>query len=536
MLPLLQLLVTFAVTLGVYRLFKLIRNELTSPIRYFPGPPSWNFLLGNFLQIFDLDQLSLHREWIEKYGRTIKYRGLLWRSRLYTADLKAINHILMNNYIYQKPEAATYNLRRVLGEGVLLTEMDVHKNQRKILNPAFGPLQIRELTAIFIEKAVQLRDTWTSEMKDGDGEAKVDALSWLSRTTLDVIGKAGFGYDFGALSEDPDHRNELAEAFATMFKVGSRLNFVALLRGVFPILRFLRADRDAEGTKASQIMFRIGRELLEERKRETVLSEKTSHLRGGDDLLSLLVRANTAKNIPENQRMSDQDVVSQIPTFIVAGHETTSTAVTWTLYSLTRYKTIQEKLREELLAVWTDNPTMDDLNSLSYLDAVVRETLRLHAPVAATLRIAKEEDILPLENPVIDRQGNTHNHIRITKGQTILIPIALINTSKEIWGEDAREFNPSRWSSVPPAASDIPGVWGNMLTFLGGPRACIGYRFSLIEMKALLFTLIRAFEFELAVPHEDIVGKSEIVTRPVLKTDPNNANQLPIVIRPVVLS
>lgn len=87
---------------------------------------------------------------------------------------------------------------------------------------------------------------------------------------------------------------------------------------------------------------------------------------------------------------------------------------------------------------------------------------------------------------------------RVCKGQTIQIPILALNRSKEIWGEDAREFKyvfisiffrtrpiatnrPERWESAPEAAASIPGVWGHMLTFIGGPRACIGYRFSLVE-------------------------------------------------------
>jgi cytochrome P450 len=87
-------------------------------------------------------------------------------------------------------------------------------------------------------------------------------------------------------------------------------------------------------------------------------------------------------------------------------------ATTWALYALTGDKTIQARLREELTAVSTDNPTMDELNSLPYLDAVVRETLRLYAPVPATLRFAAEDDILPLDKPVKDLKGRVHDHIR----------------------------------------------------------------------------------------------------------------------------
>jgi len=91
-------------------------------------------------------------------------------------------------------------------------------------------------------------------------------------------------------------------------------------------------------------------------------------------------------------------------------------------------------------------------------------------------------------------------------------------------------FKPERWleSKLPQAVSTIPGVWGNMLTFLGGPRACIGYRFSLIEMKALLFTLVRAFEFELAVPPKEIIKKPMIVQRPLVASEREKGNQMPL--------
>lgn len=128
-----------------------------------------------------------------------------------------------------------------------------------------------------------------------------------------------------------------------------------------------------------------------------------------------------------------------------------------------------------------------------------------------------------------------------------------INRSKEIWGEDAKTFRPERWDAIPEAAHGIPGVWGNTLSFLGGPRACIGYRFSVIEcvicllpllssltcifwgrcrMKALLYTLMRAFEFELAVPAADIRSKQTIVSRPIVLSEPEAGNQMPLLIRP----
>jgi cytochrome P450 len=113
----------------------------------------------------------------------------------------------------------------------------------------------------------------------------------------------------------------------------------------------------------------------------------------------------------------------------------------------------------------------------------------------------------------------------------VFVPILAINRSKALWGEDAGEFMPERWEAVPEAVSGIPGVWGNMLTFLGGPHACIGYRFTLAEMKAILYSLIRAFEFELAVPADKISKKtSGIVQRPVVAGE--KGHSMPMIITP----
>jgi len=244
-----------------------------------------------------------------------------------------------------------------------------------------------------------------------------------------------------------------------------------------------------------------------------------------------LVRANMAADLPENQRMSDEDVVAQVPTFMVAGHETTSTAATWCLYALSIDPRVQSKLRDEILQVPTDTPSMDALMALPYLDSVCRETLRIHPPVPMAGRVAQKEDMIPLETTFLDVKGRTQDYIRVTKGDFVLLPIVAINRSKDIWGEDALEFKPERWESIPEAVSKIPGVWGNMFSFLGGSRACIGYRFSIVEIKAILFTLLRSFEFELAVPKEDIVKRSAIVTRPVLRGDVENKTQMPLTIR-----
>ncbi|KAF9484959.1 cytochrome P450 [Pholiota conissans] len=511
---------------AVYKVAKLLYDDWTAPIRSLPGPPNPSFIFGNTKQFMEKPDI-IREEWIQQYGPTINFKVLFGLNRLFTIDTKALNHVLMNYHVYQKPEAPRHALRDIFGDGVLVVEEEKHKQQRKIMNPAFGTSHIRELTEIFVEKSIELRDVWMREINNPEPNSQVEVLSWLSKMTLDVIGKAGFNYNFDALS---GKTNELNQAFSAIFESATSVSLLAIARQFFPSLRFIPSPKDSKIKTSRQTMDRIGTELMKESKAD-LTNQKTSWTRR--DLLSLLIRANLSTDLPAGQRMSDKDVLAQVPTFLVAGHETTSTGTMWALFALSQNLPAQAKLRQEVMSVSTDNPTMDELNALPYLDAVVRETLRVHPPVAASSRQAVHDDFLPFRKPIMDRNGKMIDGVLIKKGQALIIPIKAVNRDKSIWGEDANEFKPERWEKIPEAASMIPGTWGNLMTFLGGPRACIGYRFSLVEMKALLFTLIRAFEFGLAVPSEDIGTKTFIVQRPFLKSNPKAGNQMPLILKPV---
>ena len=190
-------------------------------------------------------------------------------------------------------------------------------------------------------------------------------------------------------------------------------------------------------------MQRVGQQLLNESKTALLgTGEKGDNWRARD-LLSLLIRANMGSDLDDSQRMTDFDVLSRMPfqisrvsnqcfseiaTFLVAGHETTryaysqlfachlsimvSTATTWTLHILSNDIRVQTKLREELLAVPTDSPSMDELNALPYLDQVVREILRLQPPVAASMRTAVKDSVIPLDKPWTDTEGSVHDTVR----------------------------------------------------------------------------------------------------------------------------
>ncbi|KAJ7435983.1 cytochrome P450 [Mycena galericulata] len=519
----------------VYKVLKVVHDHLTSPLRSLPGPNASHWFFGNLKDINGEQHVGRQEGWVQKYGPTMKIHQFLGLSQLYTTDSKALHHIIWNTDIYQKHEGARFALGRIVGPGILVVEDAQHKQQRKIMNPAFGAPQIRELTSIFVNTSIQLRDIWAAHAAINGGVSRVDVLSWLSKATLDIIGLAGFNYEINALgTPDTEIQDELAKAFEDLVTAETEITFSNLLQHTFPPLRRLPTVGGNITIKSQATITRIGMKLLAESKRE-IAQDGTFETGRGRDLLTLLVRANTSKEIAPSQRLSDEDVLAQVPTFLVAGHETTSTALTWALFSLTQNTAAQMRLREELLSVSTDHPTMDELNELKYLDCVVRETLRVHAPVTHSARVAMRDDIIPFSTPYTDIHGTVHETLRIRKGDAISIPILAVNRDVNIWGPDAMEFIPERWESETPMSNTIPGVWGQMLTFLGGPKGCIGYRFSVVETKALLFTLVRAFEFELAFPVEDL-GKmsSFIVQRPFVRSEREAGNQLPLLVRPVV--
>ena len=121
---------------------------------------------------------------------------------------------------------------------------------------------------------------------------------------------------------------------------------------------------------------------------------------------------------------------------------------------------------------------------------------------------------------------------RIVKGDNVFIPILALNRDPEIWGDDHLEFKPERWlDGVTTKAASIPSVFAGTATFLAGPHSCIGYRFAVLEMKALLFHLIRGFKIDLDISPGEIEARSSVVTRPTVRSD--GTNRLPIIVTAV---
>lgn len=531
-----------AIPTGVYLLFIIVgkvRAYLSAPVRDLPGPKSINWLTGSLPRhVWEPDAQDHQLEWTRQYGPVFRYYGCFNLVRVITTDLQALNHIL-NAPEFDKTDDARVFLGDVLGKGLLFVQGLKHRQQRKIMSPAFGLPQIKVFSQLFVEKAKELRDALIIEAARSnapDGSLRLDVYLWLNKITLDIIGQTGFNHSFGSLHQEGPH--EITEGFrkSTTFNPFSLRFMIPVL---FPPARLIPTDRSRALSSTLKATHAMGKDLISQKKSEILASADVDAKGGvekrniqGRDLLSLLIKANMATDIPDNARMSDEEILAQVPTFLIAGHETTSTAVAWGIYALGCHPTVHAKLKAEARAFYTDTPSMDDLNGMTYLDYFTREVLRLHSPVPQTERVAMEDTAVRLSEPFVDRHGVKRQELRLRKGDVVIVPIRAVHRLKSLWGEDADEFRPERWEAVPEAVKSIPGVFSNLLTFISGAHACIGYRFSIIEMKALIFSFVRAFDFELAVPPSEITRWTMIVARPFLTSDSDKGPQLPLVIRP----
>ncbi|KXN81950.1 Cytochrome P450 3A24 [Leucoagaricus sp. SymC.cos] len=254
-------------------------------------------------------------------------------------------------------------------------------------------------------------------------------------------------------------------------------DFAYRFRGVFEYIRGLGEISTLIGSMYE--IRKLSKKMLEDKLRESV---HVSDIDAKRDIMSILVRAKKAEQEGNSGQyaMNDQAMMDQVLTFLGAGHETTASGLTWTLWLLANDQGSQRKLREELTPVMAENPHPDyrTLKDLKWLDCVVMESLRVMPPVPLTIRIANEPGMI--------------DGLHIPKGTLFYIPIRVVNTWKVTWGEDAEEFRPSRWLNLPP---DYHPSF-SMLSFIAGPHACIGKTMSIIEMKAVLAGLITNFEFE----------------------------------------
>lgn len=228
------------------------------------------------------------------------------------------------------------------------------------------------------------------------------------------------------------------------------------------------------------------------------------------------MKSNVSVDIPPHERISDEDILNNINTFMFAGSDTSSLAVTWILYHLAKYPAVQDRLREELFSALPD--TLEDMSTLTedevhslyatvenlpFLENVIKESLRLVPPVHSSIRVAVQDDEIPTSYPVVLRDGSidTKSTVSIRKGDFIHVAVEGFSLDTEFWGKDAWEFkcvclnhfametytflhSPDRWDNLPEKAAKLPGLYGNTLSFSFGPR--VRRRFCIIISRTKL--------------------------------------------------
>ncbi|KMK57792.1 cytochrome P450 monooxygenase, putative [Aspergillus fumigatus Z5] len=429
--------------------FVLYPNFFT-PIKHIPTPSNWSWLTGNTSSYLIESPFEEMIEWAYKVP----------------------NNGLIRYYIVG-------NLERK--HGVLLVEGDEHKRQRKNLMPAFSYRHIKNLYPIFWSKSIEMVKLIEKDLHSrADAKDNIVRVSeWASRATLDIIGVAGMDHDFGSLH---DSNNELTKHYRRLLEeppLAMRIIFVlGVLFGSVGVVESLPLKRNREIRESSLYIRDVARQMI--RKKEAKTKSQAS-AETGTDIVSVAL---------ESGAFTEEELVDQMMTFLAAGHETTSTALQWSVYALCKHPDVQTRLREEvrthLPPISPEHPeplSAATLDSLPYLNAFCNEVFRFHPSVPGTVRDAAKDTTL-LGYP-------------IPKGTRILVSPEVINHSKELWGPDADQFNVERW--LGPGRANTGGASSNysFLTFLHGPRSCIGQGFAKAELACLVAAIVGRFQMEL---------------------------------------
>ncbi|RIB19591.1 cytochrome P450 [Gigaspora rosea] len=437
-----------------------------SPLRKIPGPPIESFILGHYNTLLNKQIGEASARLVKKYGNIVRYHGILNKPYLLIADPKVVQRVLVNrSYDYPKHFININTTKDLLGgDGILLSHGDSHKRQRKMMHPSFAFTNVKEMFPTFAQGGHKLKDIWMKQIGNKE-EERITITAMIPKVTLDVIGLVGFNYEFNSTTSN----SELAQAYKLAVSRNSS-QFYETFEALFPFIRKLPTPFYSQFHDSIKIIKNVSENLVAEKQHATVQ---------GKDLLSLLVKAN--ENLPVDEQLTHDELHSQVMTLLLAGHETTSTALSWALYFLARNPEVQDRLRKEILEVLTDRdhiPTFDEIEQLRYLECVFKETLRVVPPVPALFRATSQNEVM--------------NGYVVPQGTPMLIAIYAIHHDPSIWGDDAEYFNPSRWLD-PEIKQKVTS--SNFLPFGAGPKSCLGMKMAHLELKAILSIIIRNFEF-----------------------------------------
>jgi cytochrome P450 len=441
----------------------------TTTLRLPPGPTG-RFQPGNAVRL-RRDELSFYRSMTRQYGDIVRFRLGPFTANLLT-DPDAVETVLVgrNHDVHKSPFYGA--MKRVLGEGLLTSEDEFHKRQRRLIQPIFHHKRIKECGQAMVEYGVRYRERWR-------GGQELDFHQEMMGLTLAIVGATLFGADVER--DAPD----VGRAMKSM---------LGALDNLLVFLLFMVGGSVADGVEQlplpSMRRYRAGRDdLLGVIRR--MIAEKRAADGDGSDLLSSLLAATEE----DGSGMSDQQILDEAVTIFLAGHETTAVALSWTFALLARHPAVADKLHAELDEVLGEQePTVDDLPRLDYTQRVLSESMRLFPPAWMIGRQA----IADLELLGYD----------VPAGTVLLLPPFLVQRDAR-WWPDPRRFDPDRWT--PEAEATRPKY--AYFPFGGGPRLCIGETFAWMEGELLLATIAQRWQPRL-VPGYPRGPQPQVTLRP----------------------
>ncbi|MFF8905791.1 cytochrome P450 [Streptomyces olivaceoviridis] len=427
-------------------------------LRRIPRPPHRVPLLGDVLGVDRHRPLQDSMRFARELGPIFRRRAFgkefvfVWGARL-VADLADESRFAKHVGL------GVANLRPVAGDG-LFTAYNHEPNWQvahDVLAPGFSREAMEGYHGMMLSVADRLTDHWDRHLAAG---RTVDVPGDMTRLTLETIARTGFGHDFGSFERDRPH--PFVRAMVGTLAYAQRLNSVP--GPLAPLLLRTAARRNAAD------IAHLNR---------TVDGLVAARRRSGGGEGDLLDRMLATAHPQTGEKLSPENVRKQVITFLVAGHETTSGALSFALYHLARHPEIAARARAEVAQVWGDTPRpgYDQVAKLRCVRRVLDESLRLWPTAPAFAREARRDTVLAGDHPM-------------RRGAWALVLTPMLHREPEVWGEDAERFDPDRFTPVAVRARP-PHTFKPFGT---GARACIGRQFALHEATLVLGLLLRRYD------------------------------------------